>query len=186
MTSNLDLFVREPVTLAGFVPPLTREKTLLGYEFNTYKPGRGLGWTDDEPEEQKQWSITVEGQKFAGRMNYYSGDALDISHQIAAELLATPENLVKNNPAYKWLKENKKDLAISFRYWKAIKRITEIKQAEERIQNLQRDVRIGKILSSLDAIQVLEGRKYSMEESHRACREFGMTEEEIKIAYQYN
>lgn len=40
MMESLDLFVRDPVTLEGIIPPFTRDEALLGYEYRRYKPGR--------------------------------------------------------------------------------------------------------------------------------------------------
>ena len=45
---TLDLFVRDPVTLDGIVPPFTRDETLLQYSYRKYRPGREFGMTESE------------------------------------------------------------------------------------------------------------------------------------------
>lgn len=184
---SLDLFVRDPVTLEGIIPAFTRDEALLGYEYRRYKPGRfGLGASDDDYDnvpDTEEWSITVAGKKCYGKMNYYSGSPIEIVAQIANEILASPEPKFVDNTPWKWLKENEIPLKKSLRYWKAMERVNGIKEAEKKIAHMQREVRIGKILASVDAVQIHEDRVYNVTECQRACREFGMTESEIAYAY---
>ena len=186
MMESLDLFVRDPVTLDGIIPPFTLNETLLGYEYRRYKPGRGLGcWEDDYDKipDTEEWSITVDGKKCYGKMNYYKGSQFEIVAQIVNEILASPEPMFIDNTAWKWLKENEIPLRKSLRYWKAMERVNGIKEVEKKVKDLQQQLRIGKILASVDAVQIHEGRVYTVEECQRACREFGMTESEIDYAY---
>lgn len=185
---NLDLFVRPPVTLEGVVPPFTRDEALLGYSYRKYKPGRGLGcWEDDYDKipETEEWSITVDGKKCYGKMNYYKGSPFEIVAQIVQEILAMGEPKFVDNTAYKWLKENEIAVRKSLRYWHMMERVTGIKETENKIAHLQQQVRIGKILASVDAVQYLDGVVYDLTEKQRACREFGMTESEIAYAYNH-
>lgn len=180
---SLDLFVRDPVTLDGFIPPFTREETLLQYSFRKYRPSYGFGacYDDDErnpPREIEENSIVVDGKKCIGKMDYYRGSHIDIVSQLVNEILASPEPKFVDNTAWKWLKENEIPLKKSFRYWKAMDRVDSIKEYEMKIRDLQRQVRLGKILASVDAVQIHEGRVYDGLEYQRACREFGMTEKE--------
>ena len=46
-------------------------------------------------------------------------------------------------------------------------------------------IRIGKILASVDALQIQEDKNFSVQERQLLCREFGMTENEIKKAFNY-
>lgn len=183
---SLDLFVRDPVTLDGIIPPFTRDETLLQYSYRKYRPGRGLGCWDeyDTPaKEIEESAITVAGKRCVGKMDYYRGSPIDIVAQLVNEILMSPEPKFVDNTAWKWLKENEIPLKKSFQYWKAMERVNGIKEAEERLKALQYQIRIGKILASVDAVQIHEGRNYNVEERQRACREFGMTESEIKRAY---
>ena len=184
---TLSLFVREPVSLEGFVPPFSKEETLLQYAYRKYRPGRGLGWMGDDddtpPNEVEEFSIVVDGKKCFGKMNYYRGSPIDIVSQIVSEILAGPELTFGDNAARKWLKENEIPLKKSFRYWKAMERVNGIKEVEKKIQALQQQLQIGRILASVDAVQIHEGRVYDAQEFHRSCREFGMTESEIARMY---
>lgn len=186
MMETLDLFVRDPVTLDGIVPPFTRDETLLQYAYRKYRPGRGLGWMGDDdtqPNEVEEFSIVVDGKKCFGKMNYYRGSPIDIVAQIVNEILASPEPKFVDNTAWKWLKENEIPLKKSFKYWKAMERVNGIKEVEKKIQALQQQLRIGRILASVDAVQIHEDRVYDALEFHRSCREFGMTESEISAMY---
>lgn len=140
MNESLDLFVREPVTLDGVVPAFTKEETLLGYEYAKSKIHRGLGWNEDdngEPREIESWSITVDGKKVHGKMNFYQGHKLDIVLAIVNEVLMSPEPKFVDNTAWKWLKDHELPLKQSIRYWKAMQRIDSIKEAERKIQALE-------------------------------------------------
>lgn len=187
---SLDLFVRPSVTIDGLVPAFTLEETLMGYSYRKYKPGRfGLGCYDDseysvpQPDIEES-SIVVDGKKCVGKMNFYRGSNLEIAMQIANEILASPEPKFIDGTAWKWLKENEVALKKSFRYWKAMERVKGIKEAEAKAAALQQQIRLGKILASVDAIQLHEDRIYDALEYHRACREFGMTEVEIAQVFE--
>lgn len=184
---NFDLFIREPVTLDGVIPPFTREETLLGYSYRRYKPARGFGVYDDyDPPAQdiEEYSITICGKKCIGKMSYYRGSNLDIVLLIVNEILAIPTPKAHDNTIYNWLKENLVPLKKSLRYWKAMERIEGIKNYETKIQQMQQQVRLGKILASVDALQIIEDQVYNDSEYRRACREFGMTETELAKIYR--
>ena len=183
---TLSLFVREPVSLEGFVPPFSKEETLLGYNYNKSKVFRGFGWNgdDDEPDQfVEEWSITVCGQKFTGRMNYYSGSPFDIAFQIAKDVIKSGAVGEKANAALKWLKENEKDLLISVKYWKAISRLDGIKETEARVKELEQRLKLARVISSIEALEIREEASFSQTDIHRLCIEFGLTDDEYRAIY---
>ena len=183
---TLSLFVREPVSLEGFVPPFSKEETLLGYNYDKSKVFRGFGWNgdDDEPDRYvEQWSITVCGQKFVGRMDYYSGSPFDIAFQIAKDVIKSGAVGEKANIALKWLKENEKDLSISIKYWKAISRLDGIKETEARVKELEQRLKLARVISSIEALEIREEASFSQTDIHRLCIEFGLTDDEYRAIY---
>jgi hypothetical protein len=184
---TLSLFVREPVSLEGFVPPFSKEETLLGYNYDKSKVFRGLGWNgdDDEPDRYvEQWSITVCGQKFVGRMDYYSGSSFDIAFQIARDVITSGAVGEKANIALKWLKENEKDLLTSVKYWKAISRLDGIKETEARVKELEQRLKLARVIASIEALEILEDSSFSQTDIHRLSIEFGLTDDEYRAVYQ--
>jgi hypothetical protein len=171
---NAPLFVREPETLDGFIPPFTRHETKLGFQMKTVKVGRGLGVCtlnddDDEPLYDYRYSITVAGQTYTGQAGHYDDDVLEVVVRLVNELLSSS---TCTQAAREWLRENHTALNTSLFYWRAQRRLEEIAKAERELAELQERITKARIYASIDAVQVKRGVRLTDEERALLYAEF--------------
>jgi hypothetical protein len=150
----MNLFVRPPEDLLGYIPQFSTEEACLFYRFKKEECIGGLGSfeEDDVRRISYQHSIqildTVIYGKHTEEHSYYMRDKFDIAAEIANEYLQSSAAL----PAIKeWISKNAEQLNNDRRYWKARYHRKEIEDTEAKIKDLQEKVRRAWIVQSLYA-----------------------------------
>jgi uncharacterized protein YerC len=72
----------------------------------------------------------------------------------------------------------------SVKYWKAISRLDGIKETEARVRELEQRLKLARVISSIEALEILEDSSFSQTDIHRLCIEFGLTDDEYRAVYQ--
>lgn len=199
MIESLPLFVRDPVYLYDYAPKFSKQESSLFYNSQKIEGryGRGIGFYDDEDGDERisfRHTITVNDVKLEYRehtgfdripgANDIFDAALEILSQayaikhfdISPRPYANSKNLEK---ATNWLNENFKDLRLSIGYWKAMERLSLIAKKQEALKKIEEEIRIGKIISYVEATAVKEGKLLTSSEFDLLCLEFGMLKSEL-------